>query len=44
MNERFFQRTELLIGQEAMNILRASCMLVIGLGGVGSYAAEAIAR
>ena len=44
MNERNFQRTELLIGQEAIKILRDSCMVVIGLGGVGSYAAEAIAR
>ncbi|MDD3878952.1 MAG: tRNA threonylcarbamoyladenosine dehydratase [Syntrophomonas sp.] len=44
MSERIFHRTELLIGQEAMRMLRDSCMVVIGLGGVGSYAAEAIAR
>ncbi len=44
MNDNIFQRSEILIGRKAMNILRSSCVLVVGLGGVGSHAAEAIAR
>jgi tRNA threonylcarbamoyladenosine dehydratase len=39
-----FSRTELLIGAEGMARLEASTVAVIGLGGVGSYAAEALAR
>ena len=39
-----FHRTELLIGREAWQRLQAVRVLVVGLGGVGSYAAEAIAR
>jgi tRNA threonylcarbamoyladenosine dehydratase len=39
-----FSRTELLIGSEALYLLRASTVAVIGLGGVGSWAAEALAR
>ncbi len=37
-------RTELLIGKEKLAKLAASNVLVIGLGGVGSYAAEMICR
>jgi tRNA A37 threonylcarbamoyladenosine dehydratase len=37
-------RTELLIGKEALQTLAASHVMVVGLGGVGSYAAEFIAR
>ncbi len=40
----YLSRTELLIGQEGLNKLKQSNVLVIGLGGVGSYAAEALAR
>lgn len=39
-----FSRTELLLGKEAMEKLRSSSVAVFGIGGVGSYAAEAIAR
>jgi tRNA threonylcarbamoyladenosine dehydratase len=39
-----FARTELLIGQEGMVTLAAAKVAVIGIGGVGSYAAEALAR
>ena len=39
-----FSRTELLIGKEALQRLSASCVAVVGLGGVGSNAAEALAR
>ncbi len=39
-----FSRTELLLGKAAMQKLAASRVIVFGIGGVGSYAAEAIAR
>lgn len=34
------QRTELLLGEEKMERLRKAHVLVVGLGGVGAYAAE----
>lgn len=37
-------RTELLLGKERMERLAASHVLVVGLGGVGAYAAEQICR
>lgn len=37
------QRTELLLGEEKMERLRKAHVLVVGLGGVGAYAAEMIA-
>lgn len=40
----WLERTELLIGAEALNTLQQSHVLVVGLGGVGSYAAEALVR
>ena len=39
-----FSRTELLIGKEAMRKLASSSVAVFGVGGVGSFAAEALAR
>lgn len=39
-----FSRTELLIGSEALICLKNTCVAVVGLGGVGSYAVEALAR
>ena len=39
-----FARTEILIGHEGIARLRDQHVLVAGLGGVGSYAAEALAR
>lgn len=39
-----FSRTELLIGQAGLDILRQSHVAIFGLGGVGSYAAEALCR
>lgn len=39
-----FSRTELLIGKAAMERLRNSHVALFGLGGVGSYAAEALCR
>ncbi len=43
MNEQF-SRTELLIGGEAMQKLFSAHVAVFGLGGVGGYAVEALAR
>ncbi len=40
----FLDRTERLIGKEAINRLNRSHIAVFGLGGVGSYTAEALAR
>jgi len=39
-----FSRTEMLIGTEGLNKLRGSKVAVFGIGGVGSFAVEAIAR
>ena len=39
-----FQRTELLLGPDRMEKLRRSRVAVFGVGGVGGYAAEALAR
>ena len=39
-----FSRTKLLLGDEAMKILASSSVAVFGVGGVGSYVAEALAR
>lgn len=39
-----FSRTELLIGKEAMEKLQSSRVAVFGIGGVGGYTVEALAR
>lgn len=39
-----FSRAELLLGKEAMQRLSTSRVAVFGIGGVGSFAAEALAR
>jgi tRNA A37 threonylcarbamoyladenosine dehydratase len=39
-----FARTELLLGESAMEQLREATVVVCGLGAVGSYATEALAR
>ena len=39
-----FSRTELLFGREAMEKLAASRVAVFGIGGVGGYVTEALAR
>lgn len=39
-----FCRTEMLIGEQAVERLRGKHVAVFGLGGVGSYAVEALAR
>lgn len=39
-----FQRTEQLVGSESVKILAESSVAVFGIGGVGSFAAESLAR
>ena len=39
-----FSRTELLLGEEALRKLAGSCVAVFGVGGVGSFVAEGLAR
>ncbi|MBQ9157314.1 MAG: tRNA threonylcarbamoyladenosine dehydratase [Eubacterium sp.] len=39
-----FSRTQLLIGEEALDTLRASRVAIFGIGGVGGYVCEALAR
>ena len=43
MEDRY-SRTRQLIGEEGLAQLKASSVLIVGVGGVGSYAAEAVAR
>ncbi len=42
--EEAFSRTELLLGKEKMEKLRAARVAVFGIGGVGSYTVEALVR
>ncbi len=44
MNETAFSRTEQLIGKDAFLKLKNKKVIIFGVGGVGSYASEAIAR
>ncbi len=39
-----FSRTELLLGADAINILSEKKVIIFGVGGVGGYVAEALAR
>ena len=43
MNE-IFSRTEMLIGEDALYVLKGSRVAVFGVGGVGGYVAEALVR
>ncbi len=40
----FFQRTEALLGPEAMQLISQQRVIVFGVGGVGSWCAEALVR
>ncbi len=42
--EGLYQRTELLVGSEGMKRLMGAKVLVVGLGGVGGFVTEALAR
>lgn len=44
MAETQFDRERMLLGDEAMQVLAASHVAVFGVGGVGSFTAEALAR
>jgi tRNA threonylcarbamoyladenosine dehydratase len=44
MKQHRFSRMELLVGTDALNRLAGASVAVFGLGGVGSYAVEALAR
>lgn len=44
MTDNWLERTELLLGSEKLETIRQAHVLVVGLGGVGAYAAEMIAR
>ncbi|MBQ3537031.1 MAG: tRNA threonylcarbamoyladenosine dehydratase [Clostridia bacterium] len=39
-----YVRTAMLLGEEAVNKLNSSSVIIFGLGGVGSYTAEALSR
>lgn len=43
-NINWLERAELLLGSEKINQLKGSTIAVVGLGGVGAYAAEMLAR
>lgn len=42
--EEWLQRTSLLLGAEQVARLQSSRILVVGVGGVGAYAAEMLVR
>lgn len=44
MMETENQRTVLLMGEESFKRLKQACVMVVGIGGVGSYCVEALAR
>ena len=44
MQEKWLERTSLLLGDDKLEKLRKANVLIVGLGGVGAYAAEMIAR
>ncbi len=44
MTEHRFSRMQLLVGASGLERLKKSSVVVFGIGGVGSYAAEALAR
>lgn len=44
MSKEWLERTALMLGDEKLETLRQANVLVVGLGGVGAYAAEMIAR
>lgn len=44
MKNEWLSRTELLLGEESLGKIKNAHVLVVGLGGVGAYAAEQICR
>ena len=43
-NESIYERTELMLGNDAVKRLKDAKICVVGVGGVGGFAAEALAR
>ena len=41
---KIYERTKLIIGEEGVNRLNSSSVLIFGVGGVGGYTCEALAR
>ena len=44
MDKKFTDRTELILGEDGIEKLKNSSVLLIGVGGVGSFCAEALIR
>lgn len=44
MNDKYKERTKIVIGQDGIDLLRNSNVLVFGIGGVGSYVVEGLVR
>ena len=44
MNTEWLSRTELLLGEERLEQVKQAHILIVGLGGVGAYAAELLCR
>ena len=44
MTDNLFNRTELLLGSEAMERIRSKRVIIFGVGGVGSWCAECLVR
>ena len=44
MKNNIYTRTELLIGQDSLNTLKNSKIIVFGIGGVGSFTVESLCR
>lgn len=44
MKNNIYTRTELLIGQDSLNTLKNSKVIVFGIGGVGSFTVESLCR
>ena len=42
--KEIFQRTELLLGGDALAAMKAAKVIVLGVGGVGSWCAEGLVR
>lgn len=44
MNDKYKERTKIVIGQDGIDLLRNSNVLIFGIGGVGSYVVEGLVR
>ena len=44
MEEKWNSRTEILLGKDKLNKLEKSKVIIYGIGGVGSFAVEALVR